>query len=161
MSLHSFVAVDTSPWDHDLNLELSYNEKTYNSLITFSLLCGLCANFVSYMSLNSCRWCMQRWCCDVWAKHLQKVIIKHTLWCYLSWVVNLQTLHLFSFAISVEYWCRKKGAPREVKGRLCGQRTNAGRIIKESYGIAKQQHTFTVSPWFLYEPVFLCQFQNN
>nr|CAB3494789.1 unnamed protein product [Digitaria exilis] len=37
----------------------------------------------------------------------------------------------------------KKGAPRKVKGRLCGQRTNAGRIIKESYGIAKQQHTFT------------------
>ncbi|KAF8723330.1 hypothetical protein HU200_021852 [Digitaria exilis] len=39
---------------------------------------------------------------------------------------------------------RKKGAPRKVKGRLCGQRTNAGRIIKESYGIAKQQHTFTI-----------------
>ncbi|KAG2549324.1 hypothetical protein PVAP13_9KG268500 [Panicum virgatum] len=39
---------------------------------------------------------------------------------------------------------RKKGAPREVKGRLCGQRTNAGRIIKESYGTAKQQHTFTI-----------------
>ncbi|TVU30920.1 hypothetical protein EJB05_22573 [Eragrostis curvula] len=38
---------------------------------------------------------------------------------------------------------RKKGAPREVK-RLCGQRTNAGRIIKESYGTAKQQHTFTI-----------------
>ncbi|CAD6205023.1 unnamed protein product [Miscanthus lutarioriparius] len=40
---------------------------------------------------------------------------------------------------------REKGAPREVKGRLCGQRTNAGRIIKESYGAAKQQHTF--NPW--------------
>ncbi|CAN6311816.1 unnamed protein product [Urochloa humidicola] len=38
---------------------------------------------------------------------------------------------------------RKKGAPRGVKGHLCGQRTNAGRIIKESYGTAKQQHTFT------------------
>ncbi|BAF26424.2 Os10g0391300 [Oryza sativa Japonica Group] len=39
----------------------------------------------------------------------------------------------------------KKGAPRGVKGHLCGQRTNAGRIIKESYGTKKQQHTFT--PW--------------
>ncbi|WVZ58762.1 hypothetical protein U9M48_008994 [Paspalum notatum var. saurae] len=39
---------------------------------------------------------------------------------------------------------RKKGGPREVKGHLCGQRTNAGRIIKESYGTAKQQHTFTI-----------------
>ncbi|CAL4924756.1 unnamed protein product [Urochloa decumbens] len=39
---------------------------------------------------------------------------------------------------------RKKGAPRGVKGHLCGQRTNAGRIIKESYGTAKQQHTFTI-----------------
>ncbi|XP_047072530.1 zinc finger CCCH domain-containing protein 62-like [Lolium rigidum] len=39
---------------------------------------------------------------------------------------------------------RKKGDPRGVKSRLCGQRTNAGRIIKESYGTAKQQHTFTV-----------------
>ncbi|RLN41609.1 zinc finger CCCH domain-containing protein 62-like [Panicum miliaceum] len=39
---------------------------------------------------------------------------------------------------------RKKGAPRDVKGRLCGQRTNAGRIIKESYGTAKQHHTFTI-----------------
>ncbi|KAL6642975.1 hypothetical protein ACP70R_021156 [Stipagrostis hirtigluma subsp. patula] len=38
---------------------------------------------------------------------------------------------------------RKKGAPRGVK-RLCGQRTNAGRIIKESYGTEKQQHTFTI-----------------
>ncbi|VAI13501.1 unnamed protein product [Triticum turgidum subsp. durum] len=39
---------------------------------------------------------------------------------------------------------RKKGDPHGIKGRLCGQRTNAGRIIKESYGTAKQQHTFTV-----------------
>lgn len=47
---------------------------------------------------------------------------------------------------------RKKGAPRGRgdRGRLCGQRTlcgkrtNAGRIIKESYGTAKQQHTFTI-----------------
>ncbi|CAL4941611.1 unnamed protein product [Urochloa decumbens] len=39
---------------------------------------------------------------------------------------------------------RKKGAPRGVKGHLWGQRTNAGRIIKESYGTAKQQHTFTI-----------------
>ncbi|KAL6883358.1 hypothetical protein ACP4OV_010772 [Aristida adscensionis] len=39
---------------------------------------------------------------------------------------------------------RKKGAPRDFKGRLCGQRTNAGRIIKESYGTDKQQHTFTI-----------------
>uniref|UniRef100_A0A0D9XJ98 C3H1-type domain-containing protein n=1 Tax=Leersia perrieri TaxID=77586 RepID=A0A0D9XJ98_9ORYZ len=38
----------------------------------------------------------------------------------------------------------KKGAPRGVKGHLCGQRTNAGRIIKESYGTKKQQHTFTI-----------------
>ncbi|XP_057969068.1 zinc finger CCCH domain-containing protein 62 isoform X2 [Malania oleifera] len=30
------------------------------------------------------------------------------------------------------------------KGRLIGNRTVAGRVVKESYGAAKQQHTFTV-----------------
>ena len=49
--------------------------------------------------------------------------------------------------VMFQYFCRKKGDPRGVRGRLCGQRTNAGRIIKESYGTAKQQHTFTVSSW--------------
>jgi len=68
--------------------------------------------------------------------------------------MNLEALCLFSFFVSVEYCCREKGAPREVKGRLCGQRTNAGRIIKESYGTAKQQHTFTVRLWFFYEHAF-------
>lgn len=29
-------------------------------------------------------------------------------------------------------------------GELLGKRTIAGRIVKESYGVAKQQHTFTV-----------------
>ncbi|PUZ39398.1 hypothetical protein GQ55_9G304800 [Panicum hallii var. hallii] len=58
---------------------------------------------------------------------------------------------------------RKKGAPREVKGRLCGQRTNAGRIINESYGTAKQQHTFTIEilwskgykPWPALHPLLI------
>jgi hypothetical protein len=30
-------------------------------------------------------------------------------------------------------------------GRVRGSRTVAGRVVKESYGAAKQQHTFTVS----------------
>lgn len=30
-------------------------------------------------------------------------------------------------------------------GRILGKRTVAGRVVKESYGAAKQQHTFTVS----------------
>uniref|UniRef100_A0ACD5Z0K0 Uncharacterized protein n=1 Tax=Avena sativa TaxID=4498 RepID=A0ACD5Z0K0_AVESA len=58
---------------------------------------------------------------------------------------------------------RKKGEPRGVKGRQCGQRTNAGRIIKESYGTAKQQHTFTVEifwskgykPWPALHPLLI------
>lgn len=33
-------------------------------------------------------------------------------------------------------------------GRLLRNRTIAGRVVKESYGAAKQQHTFTVSPRF-------------
>ena len=34
---------------------------------------------------------------------------------------------------------------RSAIGPPCGKRTVAGRIVKESYGAAKQQHTFTVS----------------
>lgn len=34
---------------------------------------------------------------------------------------------------------------RSAKGGSCGTRVVAGRILKESYGAAKQQHTFTVS----------------
>uniref|UniRef100_A0A0E0QYL6 C3H1-type domain-containing protein n=1 Tax=Oryza rufipogon TaxID=4529 RepID=A0A0E0QYL6_ORYRU len=50
----------------------------------------------------------------------------------------------------------KKGAPRGVKGHLCGQRTNAGRIIKESYGTKKQQHTFTgYKPWPPLHPLLI------
>jgi len=30
-------------------------------------------------------------------------------------------------------------------GKIIGNRTVAGRVVKESYGAAKQQHTFTVS----------------
>ena len=30
------------------------------------------------------------------------------------------------------------------RGRVLGSRTVAGRVVKESYGAAKQQHTFTV-----------------
>ncbi|GMH03820.1 hypothetical protein Nepgr_005659 [Nepenthes gracilis] len=33
---------------------------------------------------------------------------------------------------------------RSASGPLCGKRIIAGRIVKESYGAAKQQHTFTV-----------------
>lgn len=29
-------------------------------------------------------------------------------------------------------------------GKVLGKRTIAGRVVKESYGAAKQQHTFTV-----------------
>ncbi|KAI7728159.1 hypothetical protein M8C21_013175 [Ambrosia artemisiifolia] len=35
-------------------------------------------------------------------------------------------------------------ASRSATGPPCGQRTVAGRIVKESYGAAKQQHTFTI-----------------
>lgn len=34
---------------------------------------------------------------------------------------------------------------RSATGPPCGKRIVAGRIVKESYGAAKQQHTFTVS----------------
>ncbi|KAM7471888.1 hypothetical protein LguiA_010071 [Lonicera macranthoides] len=36
-------------------------------------------------------------------------------------------------------------ASRSATGPPCGTRVVAGRIVKESYGAAKQQHTFTVS----------------
>lgn len=32
------------------------------------------------------------------------------------------------------------------RGRCAGKRTVAGRVVKESYGATKQQHTFTVRP---------------
>ncbi|XP_020574297.1 zinc finger CCCH domain-containing protein 62-like [Phalaenopsis equestris] len=35
-------------------------------------------------------------------------------------------------------------ASRSATGPPCGTRTVAGRIVKESYGFAKQQHTFTI-----------------
>ncbi|XP_020701968.1 zinc finger CCCH domain-containing protein 62-like isoform X3 [Dendrobium catenatum] len=35
-------------------------------------------------------------------------------------------------------------ASRSATGPPCGTRTVAGRIVKESYGVAKQQHTFTI-----------------
>jgi len=35
-------------------------------------------------------------------------------------------------------------ASRSATGPSCGKRIVAGRIVKESYGAAKQQHTFTV-----------------
>ncbi|MED6155573.1 hypothetical protein PIB30_006441 [Stylosanthes scabra] len=35
-------------------------------------------------------------------------------------------------------------ASRRASGPSCGKRTVAGRIVKESYGTAKQQHTFTI-----------------
>ncbi|KAG0451683.1 hypothetical protein HPP92_026039 [Vanilla planifolia] len=35
-------------------------------------------------------------------------------------------------------------ASRSATGPSCGTRTIAGRIVKESYGVAKQQHTFTI-----------------
>ncbi|KAL8241644.1 hypothetical protein R6Q59_011946 [Mikania micrantha] len=35
-------------------------------------------------------------------------------------------------------------ASRSATGPPCGQRVVAGRIVKESYGAAKQQHTFTI-----------------
>ncbi|GAU33021.1 hypothetical protein TSUD_358880, partial [Trifolium subterraneum] len=39
-------------------------------------------------------------------------------------------------------------ASRSGGGPPCGKRTVAGRIVKESYGAAKQQHTFTVRKSF-------------
>ena len=36
-------------------------------------------------------------------------------------------------------------ASRSASGPPCGTRIIAGRIVKESYGASKQQHTFTVS----------------
>ncbi|XP_057541721.1 zinc finger CCCH domain-containing protein 62-like [Amaranthus tricolor] len=34
------------------------------------------------------------------------------------------------------------------KGKLLGKRTIAGRVVKESYGAAKQQHTFTIRAYY-------------
>ncbi|CAI9110141.1 OLC1v1010117C2 [Oldenlandia corymbosa var. corymbosa] len=54
------------------------------------------------------------------------------------------TLYLYRPLRSVllVYICRFDKVTRS--GRVLGRRTVAGRIIKESYGAAKQQHTFTV-----------------
>ncbi|KAK8930975.1 Zinc finger CCCH domain-containing protein 62 [Platanthera zijinensis] len=54
-------------------------------------------------------------------------------------------------------------ASRSATGPSCGTRTVAGRIVKESYGAAKQQHTFTievlwskgVKPWPPLHPLLI------
>ncbi|GAA0139964.1 hypothetical protein LIER_01400 [Lithospermum erythrorhizon] len=47
-------------------------------------------------------------------------------------------------------------ASRSASGPPCGKRTVAGRIIRESYGAAKQQHTFTIEVlWSKGEKPFL------
>lgn len=40
---------------------------------------------------------------------------------------------------------------RSSKGGVCGTRIVAGRILKESYGAAKQQHTFTVNTSIIFD----------
>lgn len=45
--------------------------------------------------------------------------------------------------MSIVYFTRFSKVTRH--GRVLGNRTIAGRVVKESYGAAKQQHTFTVS----------------
>lgn len=40
----------------------------------FAFLCHFCEFSLLCIIYNWYRWCMQRRCCDVWAKHLQKVI---------------------------------------------------------------------------------------
>jgi len=48
-----------------------------------------------------------------------------------------------SFLIRFDF-LRFNIASRSASGPPCGKRIVAGRIVKESYGAAKQQHTFTV-----------------
>lgn len=48
-----------------------------------------------------------------------------------------------SFLIRIGF-LRFNIASRSASGPPCGKRIVAGRIVKESYGAAKQQHTFTV-----------------
>ena len=52
-----------------------------------------------------------------------------------------QVSHLYFWPITI---FRYNVAARSSGGPSIGTRTVAGRIIKESYGAAKQQHTFTV-----------------
>lgn len=47
-------------------------------------------------------------------------------------------------------------ASRSAIGPPCGTRIVAGRIVKESYGSAKQQHTFTVSEVSCYLRAISC-----
>lgn len=60
-------------------------------------------------------------------------------------ITMLQTVEGFCpFLISL-LLIRFNIAARSAGGPPCGKRIVAGRIVKESYGAAKQQHTFTVS----------------
>lgn len=51
--------------------------------------------------------------------------------------------------------CRFSIVSRSATGPPCGKRIVAGRIVKESYGAAKQQHTFTVSSKSMLSILFL------
>lgn len=57
---------------------------------------------------------------------------------------NCYRVHWYSI-LNLFLFCRFDIASRSGRGPPCGTRIVAGRIVKESYGAAKQQHTFTVS----------------
>ena len=48
------------------------------------------------------------------------------------------------FSVNVFFFRRFNIDSRSASGPPCGTRIIAGHIVKESYGAAKQQHTFTV-----------------
>ena len=63
--------------------------------------------------------------------------------CRCFYPLCLPNLNEFSFT-NLFFFLRFNIASRSASGPPCGTRIIAGRIVKESYGAAKQQHTFTV-----------------
>lgn len=109
----------------------------------FSLFSFICLTLI-VLWINTCfltflRWCLHGRCCSVQTESLWKVIC--LLWSFLindfsfqSWIVPFKLIIHFA---------RFHKVTRH--GKTLGNRTVAGRVVKESYGAAKQQHTFTVS----------------
>lgn len=61
-----------------------------------------------------------------------------TLWCL---ILDCE----FSIALLIKFLVLNRFNKVTRHGKILGRRTVAGRVVKESYGSAKQQHTFTVS----------------
>lgn len=83
---------------------------------------------------------MQGRCCFVHPESVQKVCTRSSY--------SIEYSNDAGVLISISLWFLLITTNRFDKvarsGRVLGKRTVAGRIVKESYGAAKQQHTFTV-----------------